>query len=161
MVGVNTLTPNTIVMEALTQRFLPAFRDYSSIKRESPYGADSRIDMLLENGEDRCYLEVKNVTMKVDDYLLFPDAVTSRGAKHLVELMAVQRAGYRAVMFYVIQRADGRWFSCADEIDPEYCRLLRQAVLQGVEIYAHRAVVTTESITLGDSVPVAIEAPKK
>jgi sugar fermentation stimulation protein A len=155
-VGINTMLPNRLVREALERGSLPELAGYPSIRPEVPYGERSRIDLLLEDQGKRCFVEVKNVTLVEGETALFPDAVTTRGQKHLRELMGVVRKGDRGVIFFVVQRGDGRSVAPADAIDPEYGRLLRQAVESGVEALAYRVDVTPGKITLGIRLPVLL-----
>jgi len=120
---------------------------YSTVKREVQFG-DSRFDILAENDNEKCFVEVKNVTMKDGKYALFPDSVTVRGQKHLKTLMEVKAAGMRAVMFYIIQRSDTEIFAPAIKIDPDYAKALKTAVNAGVEVIAMQAKVTPEKIEL-------------
>ena len=100
-------------------------------------------------GDHKCYVEVKNVTLLAEDgFYAFPDAVTERGRKHLLELIEVVRAGYRAAMLYVIPRSDGSGFRAAHEIDPAYADALDSAEAAGVEIHAWRAETAPEKIRL-------------
>ncbi|RMF56878.1 MAG: DNA/RNA nuclease SfsA, partial [Calditrichaeota bacterium] len=102
-VGINTHHPNYLVREAIESRKIPELDGYTSIRMEVPYGR-SRMDMLLEKGRDKCYVEVKNVTLVEEKVAKFPDAVTTRGQKHLRELMDIVKEGYRGVIFFVVQR---------------------------------------------------------
>ncbi|MBN2450461.1 MAG: DNA/RNA nuclease SfsA, partial [Lentisphaeria bacterium] len=107
-----------------------------------------------------CYVEVKNVSLLSEDgSVAFPDAVTERGRKHLRELEGVVRHGHRAVMLFVIQRPDGRFFRPAWEIDPDYGRALRRAVRKGVEVLAYRAEVSPEAVELRHPVPCELALP--
>ncbi|MFH0823166.1 MAG: DNA/RNA nuclease SfsA, partial [Pseudomonadota bacterium] len=107
LVGVNTLVPNRLVRKAAEMGLLTAFQEFRRVRAEVPYGTNSRIDLLLENDEGaRCYVEVKNCTLVEGDRAYFPDAVTSRGLKHLVELQRVVDEGGRGVMLILIQRMD-------------------------------------------------------
>jgi len=157
-IGINTQRPNRLAEEAIGDRTIAELQGYDAIRREVPYGKSSRIDLLLEGGLARCYVEVKNVTL-VDERgrYAFPDAVTSRGRKHLVELQEVVRAGDRAVMLFMIQRSDGHRCTTADDIDPDYGRELRRAVAAGVEVLAYRAEVTPESIDVVERVDFAVD----
>jgi sugar fermentation stimulation protein A len=101
-------------------------------------------------------VEVKNVTLVENGRALFPDSVTTRGQKHLNELMRVVREGDRGVIFFTVQRGDGQSVSPADSIDPEYGRLLRLAMNSGVEILAYRALVTPEEIVLTERLPIVV-----
>jgi len=154
--GINTGLPNYLVREAIENGTARELQGYDTIRPEVAYGERSRIDLLLESPGQRCYVEVKNVTLVEDDRALFPDAVTIRGQKHLNELMRVVREGDRGVIFFTVQRGDGQSVSPADAIDPEYGRLLRLAMRNGVEALAYRAVVTPEEILLTDRLPVVV-----
>ena len=140
--GINTSLPNRLVHEAIANGTVVELQGYETIRPEVPYGEHSRIDLLLESPGRRCFVEVKNVTLVENGRALFPDAVTTRGQKHLNELMRVVREGDRGVIFFTVQRGDGQSVSPADSIDPEYGRLLRLAMKNGVEALAYRALVT-------------------
>ena len=154
--GINTSLPNRLVHEAIANGTVIELQGYDTIRPEVPYGEHSRIDLLLESPARRCFVEVKNVTLVVDGKALFPDAVTTRGQKHLNELMRVVRDGDRGVIFFTVQRGDGRSVSPADSIDPEYGRLLRLALKNGVEALAYRAQVTPHEIVLTERLPVVV-----
>lgn len=156
MIGLNTGLPNRLVHEAITDGTVAELQGYDAIRPEVPYGEHSRIDLLLSAPGRRCYVEVKNVTLVENGRALFPDAVTTRGQKHLHELMRVVRDGDRGVIFFTVQRGDGQSVSPADAIDPEYGRLLRLAIENGVEALAYRAEVTTAAIRLTERLPVIV-----
>lgn len=145
---VNTGRANQVACEAVSRGVIPELSGYAEVKREKKFG-NSRFDLLLRTGEEHCYVEVKNVTLLVDDgHYAFPDAVTERGRKHLNGLMEVVKAGHRAAMLYVIPRSDGTAFRAANEIDPDYADALATAVAAGVEVYAWQAMVSPEEIRL-------------
>jgi sugar fermentation stimulation protein A len=154
--GINTGLPNRLTREAIEDGTVAELQGYASIRPEVPYGEHSRIDLLLEGPAGRCFVEVKNVTLVENGRALFPDAVTIRGQKHLQELMRVVREGDRGVIFFTVQRGDGNSVSPADMIDPEYGRLLRLALDNGVEALAYRALVTPEEIRLTERLPVIV-----
>lgn len=154
-VGINTLVPNRLAFEALSEKLIPGLDKYDFVKREVKWG-DSRFDLTATNEEESCFIEVKNVTMKVGDAALFPDAVTSRGLKHLETLIRVKAEGMRAVMLYIIQRSDVNHFGPAEEIDPDYAKGLRKAAAAGVELFAVQALVSPSGITLGRRLPVVL-----
>jgi len=159
LVGVNTAFSNLIVKEAIEAGLIPALQGYSHVCTEVKYGKEnSRIDLLLKDTNGKhCYVEVKNVTaLDAQQNAFFPDAVTQRGAKHLRELMGMVEAGYRAVLFFCVQRRDALKVRPADEIDPEYGQTLRAAALAGVEIMAWRAGVAPERINLEQALPVIL-----
>jgi sugar fermentation stimulation protein A len=154
--GINTGLPNRLAREAIENGTVLELQGYETIRPEVPYGEHSRIDLLLESPRQRCFVEVKNVTLVENNRALFPDAVTTRGQKHLNELMRVVREGDRGVIFFTVQRGDGRSVAPADAIDPEYGRLLRLAIKNGVEALAYRAAVTPEEIRLTERLPVVV-----
>jgi sugar fermentation stimulation protein A len=118
------------------------------------YGIEnSRIDLLLEKSDERCYVEVKNATLGMGGGLgLFPDSVTTRGAKHLRELAEVAQAGDRAVLLFCVQHTGIERVEPADEIDPAYGAEMRKATAAGVEVLAYRAKLSAEEIVLVERV---------
>jgi sugar fermentation stimulation protein A len=154
LVGVNTLIPNRLVSRALELKGIPELTGYADIAREVRIGEHSRIDLMLTGrAGDRCYIEIKNCTLVTRGVAQFPDAVTSRGLKHLIELENLAKAGHRCVMFYFIQRMDARMFQPADHIDPEYGRRLRHAIKKGIEILAYDVRIDTQGIVLNQTIP--------
>lgn len=157
-VGLNTMLPNRLAEEAILDGTIAELQGYRQLRREVPYGSErSRIDILLEGAAGRCFVEVKNVTLVEGGLALFPDAVTERGQKHLRELMEVVRNGGRGVILFTVQRGDGAAVAPADTIDPVYGRLLREAVAQGVEALAYRALVTPHDIRLTERLAVRLD----
>ena len=156
-VGVNTSLPNDLVTEAIAAGAIATLDGYTSHRREVRYGAErSRIDCLAEgHPEDPrpCYIEIKSVTLAVEDVAMFPDAVTKRGLKHLRELEGVVAGGGRAVMFYLVQRQDCRGFAPAAHIDPAYAEGLKHALEAGVEILIYSAEIAPEGVTLRTPLP--------
>lgn len=154
-VGINTGNPNKLAFEAVSAGTIPGLESYKNVKREVKYG-DSRFDVFAENESEECFIEVKNVTMKEGKYALFPDAVTTRGQKHLKTLMEVKADGIRAVMLYIVQRSDVEIFAPAKEIDADYANVLKQAVNKGVEVIVMQCRVTPEKIELIRMIPAEI-----
>ena len=154
-VGINTGNPNILAFEAIRDGRIPELTGYDLVRREVKFG-DSRFDVMAENSSEVCFVEVKNVTYKEGRYALFPDAVTTRGLKHLNTLVKVKESGKRAVMLYVVQRGDVEVFAPAREIDPAYAGALENAVKQGVEVLAYVADVSPERIVFGRKLPVEI-----
>ena len=147
-VGINTMHPNRLVHEAVQDGTIAELRNYDTIRREVKVSAHSRLDLSLQRGDETCFVEVKNVTAAIDGAAAFPDAVSERGTKHLKELIRLKRQGHRAVVVFVVQRADCQYFRPADEIDKEYGRWLRKAAKAGVEALPYRAKVTPKEIVL-------------
>lgn len=157
LVGINTGVTPRLVCEAIDNGAITDLQGYRHIQREVPYGTqNSRIDLLLTGDAGQCcYVEIKNVTAAVDgDTALFPDAVSSRGTKHLRELMAMVERGHRAVLCFCVQRDDVHRVQPADAIDELYGQTLRQALCCGVEAIAYCARVSPRGIVLYRAVPV-------
>jgi sugar fermentation stimulation protein A len=147
-VGVNTGLPNKIIKLALEQHLFPELANYSQVKSEVVYGKDnkSRVDFVLSaNNTPSIYVEVKNTTWVNGSLALFPDTETTRGQKHLQELMDLL-PDTRAVMLYFINRSDSTEFSPGDTADPKYGNLLRQAVELGLEVLPCRFDITPEGV---------------
>ena len=159
LVGINTGRPNKMVAEAIENGVLSELVGYASQRAEVKYGSNSRIDILLEDdSKPPCYVEVKNTTLlRQPGVAEFPDAVTSRGAKHLNELAEMVRHGARAVMVYLVHRNDAERFTFAHDIDPSYLEAYRQASAAGVEALAYACDVTPQHATLTHSLPVELE----
>lgn len=152
-VGINTGNPNKLAFESISAGIISELSGYTKVMREVVFG-DSRFDVFAENETEKCFVEVKNVTLKEGKYALFPDAVTTRGQKHLKTLMEVKAAGMRAVMLYIVQRTDVEIFAPAKEIDPEYAKALKQAVDAGVEVIVMQTEVSPEGIYIKKKLPV-------
>ena len=160
LVGINTALPNGIVAEAIAGGLIPELAGYSSLRREVKYGKNSRIDILLEDaGKPPCYVEIKNVHLKRRGRAEFPDSVTARGAKHLVEMSDMVAAGRRAVMVYLVQREDCDSFAIAGDLDPTYAMTWKMARTAGVEAICYSCKLTTTSITLDHALSVHLDDP--
>lgn len=151
-VGINTGNPNKLAFKAVSAGLIPGLEGYTTVKREVKFN-DSRFDVFAENEQEKCFIEVKNVTLKEGKYALFPDAVTTRGQKHLKTLIDVKKQGMRAVMLYIVQRSDVEIFSPARKIDSDYSSMLKKAVGAGVEVIPMQASVTPEKIGLVKKLP--------
>lgn len=148
-VGVNTALPNQIIKLALEKRLFPQLGEYEKVRGEVVYGKDnkSRVDFMLTGGKLPIYLEVKNTTWSKDNNIaLFPDTETTRGQKHLQELMDIMPE-CRAVMLYFINRGDCTQFAPGDDTDPVYGKMLRQAINLGLEVLPCRFNITPTDIT--------------
>jgi len=161
LVGINTGLANRLVEEAIHSGLIAELQGWPVLRREVRYGEQrSRIDLLLEAGERRCYVEVKNVTAAVSDGVaIFPDAVSARGSKHLEELMLMVREGHEAALVFCVQRGDAKSVRPADAIDPLYGARLREAAEAGVRIMAYGAQVEPAGVSLGRALNVDITFP--
>ncbi|MBM2575171.1 DNA/RNA nuclease SfsA [Jannaschia sp. Os4] len=151
LAGVDTSVPNRVVGEALRAGLdaLPC----REVRPEVRYGANSRIDFLLDG---TTHVEVKNVHFRREgDWAEFPDSPTARGAKHLDEMAEVARAGHRAVTLYLVQRPDCARLRLARDLDPRYAAAFDRAAAAGVEVLAYGTRITTEGVGIGERLPVA------
>jgi len=162
LVGIHTGRANALVGEALEAGRVPELAGYPGLRREVRYGTSSRVDFLLEGGPEQaarpaCYLEVKSVTLRRGGSTAeFPDAVTARGAKHLAELAQVARSGGRAVLFFLVQRADCDRVAPAADIDPAYAAALESALNQGVEVLCYKCALSPAGIVLDAPLPLTL-----
>lgn len=138
---VNTIRANHLVEEAISQHFIADFEGHSQLKREVKYGEEnSKIDFLLKDKHGiNTYIEVKSVTLLENDKGYFPDAVTTRGQKHLRELISIVESGNRAVLLFAVLHSGIHCVQPAQHVDPKYSSLLKEAYDKGVEIIAYGA----------------------
>lgn len=154
LAGVNTGRANALVEEGIREGVVSELQGYDALRREVKYGEEnSRIDFLLSDGDRLCYVEVKNVTLAEGARGLFPDAVSTRGTKHLRELQKLAQNGVRAVLFYCVQHSNIETVEAAADIDPAYAAALAEAIAAGVEVVAYRATLEKEEIRLSEPVP--------
>ncbi len=155
LVGVNTMHPNRLVEEAIRADLVPVLSGYAEVRREVAFDQNCRVDLLLRSaGRPDCYVEVKNVHLKRTRGAEFPDAVTARGAKHLQALHRQVELGARAVMVYVVQRADCADFSLAADIDPAYAMAFEAALAGGVEAHCFACHVGLDELRLAAPLPI-------
>ncbi|VEN74973.1 Sugar fermentation stimulation protein homolog [Candidatus Desulfarcum epimagneticum] len=150
LVGVNTLVPNRLVKKSLENGMIPEISSHTRIRSEVRVSKSSRLDFVAEkeNGE-KCFVEVKNCALVENGAASFPDAVTERGKKHLVELQELVKKGSRGVIFFLIQRMDAESFAPAADIDPAYAREFEKAVENGVEPLVYDVQIDLSGISLG------------
>jgi len=152
LICTNTGVANKIGIEAVANGTIKELQGYSSLKPEQKYGEKSRIDILLENENEKCYVEIKSVSLKIQEELAFPDAVTSRGTKHLNELISMIEEGHRAVMLYIIQRTENASFRIAKEIDKKYYEAFLEARKKGVEILVYQSSINHKEINISKKI---------
>ena len=154
LVGVNTMVPNRLVKKSIEEGQVEQLKNYENIKSEVKVPGGSRLDLLLIKGEnEKCFVEIKNCTLLIDGIAYFPDAVTARGRKHLVELQNLVLKGNRCAVFFLIQRMDAKAFATADHIDPAYGKEFRKAKNNGVEVIVYDVVLDLNKIILGKKIP--------
>jgi sugar fermentation stimulation protein A len=152
LVCTNTGVANKIGVEAIESGVISELQGYKSLKTEQKYGKNSRIDILLENEHEKCFVEIKSVSLKLDDTLAFPDAVTTRGAKHLQELSDMVEEGHRAVMLYIVQRTEQLPFRLAHEVDTKYIEAFQEAQKKGVEVLIYQSDISLENIQIKNKI---------
>jgi sugar fermentation stimulation protein A len=153
MVGINTLLTNKIVLEALNCKKINSLIKFNDIKTEVKFSNNTRFDFLLLNNKEKCFLEVKNVTLVRGKKMAeFPDAITSRGTKHLNELCNAKKKGYQSYILYLIQREDCDSFKIAKDIDKKYKIAFDKALKSGVKILCYDCKLNNEEIKLNNQI---------
>ena len=152
-VGVNTHLTNKIVNHALQKNLIKHFSSKTIIKSEQTFGENTRFDFFLEDRNNKFFLEVKSVTLQRETNVAeFPDSVTSRGTKHLNELINATKKGFNAYLLFLIQRNDCDKFKIARDIDPEYSRTLIKAVKNNVKILCYDCKFSSKGIVLNNEI---------
>ena len=153
LVGINTQLTNKIVLEALNQKKIKNLVKFDHIKTEVKFSDKTRFDFLISNNKEKCFLEVKNVTLvRSNKTAEFPDAITSRGTKHLRELISAKKKGYKSYILYLIQREDCKSFKIAKDIDQEYKIAFDEALKKGVKMLCYDCKLSNEEIKLNNQV---------
>ena len=148
-VGVNTLLSNKIVLEALNNNRIKELNKFDNIKTEVKFSENTRFDFLISNEKEKCFLEVKNVTLvRKKNIAEFPDSITSRGTKHLNELSNAKKKGYESYILYLIQRDHCKSFKIANDIDKDYDNALSEALKAGVKILCYDCEINNKEIKI-------------
>ena len=152
-VGVNTHLTNKIVYHALKNNLIKEFDKKIEIKPETKFGTNTRFDFLITQKKFKAFIEVKNVTLsRIKNLAEFPDAVTSRGLKHINELLKASNMGYKIFILYLIQRNDCKLFKIAEDVDPEYSNSLIKAVKKKLNILCYDCKFLSKGIKLNQKV---------
>jgi len=155
MIGINTLVPNKLVKQSIENGLIKELSGYDRVKAEVKTSSHTRLDLVLENQDGaKCYVEIKNCTLVEEGMAMFPDAVTTRGQKHLDELEHLVSLGHRGVIFFLIQRMDAKAFKPAAMIDKVYAEKLKKVMKNGVEIITRDTSINTQVIRIRNTVPV-------
>ena len=153
LVGINTLSSNKIVLEALNQKKIKSLVKFNNIRAEVKFSKKSRFDFLISNNNEKCFLEVKNVTLvRKEKIAEFPDAINSRGTKHLKELCAAKKKNFQSYILYLIQREDCDSFKIAEDIDKKYKFAFNEALKSGVKVLCYDCKLCDEDIKLNNQV---------
>ena len=148
-IGINTLLTNKIVLDALQYKLIKDFRNTESIQQEVKFGENTRFDFMLSYKKKKTFLEVKNVTLSRRNGIAeFPDAITSRGLKHINELLRASKLGYDIYLLFLIQRNDCKEFSLAKDIDPEYVRCLLKGIKKKLRVLCYDCKLSSKGIKL-------------
>lgn len=153
LVSIDSRLPPVLVSEAIKERKLLPFQMFNTIRREIKFER-SRLDLFIESSDSSCLIETKSVSLVKNGVGLFPDAPTSRGTRHLEDLITARQQGIRSAMIFVVQREDVQVFSPNAPADPEFYTALLKALVEGVEIYAYCCQVTTTGINIKAPLPV-------
>jgi sugar fermentation stimulation protein A len=152
-IGLNTGRTNGLAVSAILNGVINELKDFKEIKQEVSIG-ESRIDiMTTDNDNNPTYIEVKNVTLVDNNIAYFPDAITERGQKHLLELIKLKAKGIRAVMLFIVQREDCEYFSLTSTIDQTYSKLLKEALSKGVEVLIYQCELNPNEIKVVKKIP--------
>ena len=152
-VGVNTHLANKIVHHALENNLIKEFDKKIQVKPETKFGTNTRFDFLITQKKFKAFIEVKNVTLsRIKNLAEFPDAVTSRGLKHINELLKASNMGYKIFILYLIQRNDCKLFKIAEDVDPEYANSLVKAVKKKLNILCYDCKFSSKGIKLNQKV---------
>ena len=153
LVGINTHLTNKIVLEALKEKRIKSLIKFNNIKTEAKFSDKTRFDFLISNNKEKCFLEVKNVTLvRQNSIAEFPDAITTRGRKHLKELIIAKKKGYESYILYLIQRDDCKFFKIAQDIDQEYKITFDEAIKNGVKMLCYECKLSNEKIRLNNQI---------
>jgi len=157
-VGINTHLTNKIIKNALNLKKIEIFKDFESIKTEVKFGKNTRFDFLINEKNQKSFLEVKNVTLSRKKGIAeFPDAVTTRGQKHIEELIHAYKKGYKVYLLFLIQRGDCYSFKIAKDIDPEYFKLVLNAMNNGLNLICYDCKFSTKGIKLNKKINFKIQ----
>lgn len=158
LISIDSQAPNRIVEEAVKKGLTKEIGDYEFVKREVFYKS-SRFDLFLKKEEhsgiaDSCFIEIKGVTLEVDEVAMFPDAPTERGARHVKELVEALEEGYRAAIVFLVQMDNIKHFTPNRLMDSRFAEALSDAASKGVEILAYSCKVSEDEVVLNESIPV-------
>ena len=153
LVGINTHLTNKIVLESLKTKKIQSLSKFTKIKPETKFSNNTRFDFLISNNKEKCFLEVKNVTLvRKKNIAEFPDSITSRGTKHLKQLIKARKKGFESYILYLVQRESCQSFKIAKDIDQEYKITFDKALKNGVKILCYNCKLTNEEIKLNSQI---------
>ncbi len=157
-VVINTHLTNKIFFQGLKDNNIKKFDKNIDIKSEVKFGKNTRFDFLITKNNYKAFVEVKNVTLSRKPRIAeFPDAVTSRGTKHISELIKAKKKGFDVFVAFIVQRDDCHKFQIANDIDPEYAKILSKAVKKKLKILCYDCKFSLKGIKLGKQIDFKIK----
>ena len=158
IIGVNTHLANKLVLEGLQNNLLLEFKNLNKIETEVYYNKETRFDFLIHKNKKKCFIEVKNVTLIRDGKTSeFPDAITTRGSKHIKALINAYKEGYECYVLFLVQVENCNYFKIADDIDKEYYENYKIAKNLGVKFIAYNCKVGTREIKVNKKIKILDE----
>ena len=158
VIGVNTHLANKLVHEGLQNNTLLEFKNLDKIVTEKFYNKETRFDFFVEKNKKKIFIEVKNVTLIRDGKTSeFPDAITTRGSKHIKTLMDAYKKGYECYVLFLVQIENCKYFRIAKDIDNEYYENYKQAKKSGVKFIAYNCKVGSKEIKIDKKVEILDE----
>tara|TARA_B100001063_G_C16641152_1_gene490899 strand:- start:110 stop:805 length:696 start_codon:yes stop_codon:yes gene_type:complete len=152
-IGINTHLANKIVFEALKNKSIKDLKNINKVRLEVKFGENTRFDFLVSSKKQKSFIEVKSVTLSRKKGIAeFPDAETSRGQKHISELLNANRKGYKIYLLFLVQRNDCKNFKIAEDIDPKYSDLLKKAVKKNLKILCYDCKFSLKGIKLNKKI---------
>ena len=153
LIGVNTHLSNKIVLEGLKSKKITELIKFNDIQTEVKFSDNTRFDFMISNNNKKCFLEVKNVTMSRERKIAeFPDSITSRGTKHLNELVNAKKRGYESYILYLIQREDCKTFKIAEDIDEKYKIAFDRALKNKVNILCYACKLSNKEVKISKEI---------
>lgn len=155
LINIDSQVPNDVVYSSINSNKIPELKNVELLKKEVRY-QNSRFDLYYEKGEEKGFIEVKGVTLETNGTAMFPDAPTTRGTKHILELIQSLKEGYNSYIFFLIQMADIQYFKPNYLMDKDFSKALVLAKKEGVNVLAYNSIVTEDEIYLDEKVQVLI-----
>ena len=156
---INTHITNKIVHESLEEKLVENLNSYNFIRPEKKFGSNTRFDFLLNDtkNDKKAFLEVKSVTLsRKKGHAEFPDSVTSRGKKHLENLMLANKQGYESYLMFLIQIENCRSFGIASDIDPEYSRVFKDALKKNIKVLCYDCKFSNKGIKINNKIKILL-----
>jgi len=156
---INTHITNKIVHESLEKKLVENLNGYNFIRPEKKFGANTRFDFLLNDtkNDKKAFLEVKSVTLsRRKGHAEFPDSVTSRGKKHLENLMLANKQGYESYLMFLIQIENCKSFGIASDIDPEYSKIFKEALKKNIKVLCYDCKFSNKGIKINNKIKILL-----